>query len=146
MGIQQRVINSGLRGVVAAMAMSGTRALTSSLSLIDQTPPEAVLQQRAPRLMVKMPKQRQAAVTELAHWTFGAVAGASYAVLPRRVTRYRWAGALYGVAVLTGFEAGIAPVLGLSQAKHSRPMERLVFFADHLLFGVVLAPPRHEQA
>jgi len=46
--------------------------------------------------------------------------------------------------VLTGFEAGIAPALGLSQAQHMRPVERLVFLADHMLFGIVLAPPQHE--
>ena len=48
--------------------------------------------------------------------------------------------------VLTGFEAGIAPALGLSQARHMRPVERLVFLADpdHVLFGIVLAPPQHE--
>jgi len=25
-----------------------------------------------------------------------------------------------------------------------RPVERLVFLADHVLFGIVLAPPQHE--
>ncbi len=103
-GIQQRVINSGLRGAVAAMAMSGTRALTSSLGLIEQTPPEAVLHQSAPAMMAKVPRQRQAAVAELAHWAFGVVAGAGFGLLPLAVRRYRWAGAAYGVVVLTGFE------------------------------------------
>ncbi len=74
MGNAQRVINSGVRGVVAAMAMSGTRALTHSLGLVDQTPPEAVLHQQAPALMAKFPREKRLAVTELAHWTFGAVA------------------------------------------------------------------------
>ena len=87
---------------------------------------------------------KRPAVTELAHWTFGAVAGAGFALLPVRLRRPRWAGAVYGLVVLTGFEAGIAPALGLSQARHMRPVERLVFSADHVLFGIVLAPPQHE--
>jgi len=144
MGNAQRVINSGVRGVVAAMAMSGTRALTHSLGLVGQTPPEAVLHQQAPALMAKFPRAKRPAVTELAHWTFGAVAGAGFALLPVRLRRPRWAGAVYGLVVLTGFEAGIAPLLGLSQARHMRPAERLVFLADHVLFGIVLAPPQHE--
>jgi uncharacterized membrane protein YagU involved in acid resistance len=146
MGIAQRVINSGARGAVAAMAMTGTRSLTGSLGLMSETPPEAVLHQQVPGLMAKIPKSKQPAVVELAHWTFGVVAGAGYAMLPSGLRKYRWAGAVYGLVVLTGFEVGIAPLLGLSQSRHLRLVERLVFLADHALFGVVLAPPRHEQA
>jgi len=104
-----------------------------------------VLHQQVPGLMAKIPKSKQPAVVELAHWTFG-VAGAGYAMLPSGLRKFRWAGAVYGLVVLTGFEAGIAPLLGLSQSRHLRLVERLVFLADHALFGVVLAPPRHEQA
>ena len=146
MGRLQQVINSGLRGAVAAMAMTGTRSLTSSLGLVAETPPEAVLRQQAPGLMAKFPPDKRPAVTELAHWMFGVAAGAGFALLPARLRRYRWAGAAYGLVVLTGFEAGIAPVLGLSQAQQARPVERLVFLADHVLFGIVLAPPQHEHA
>ena len=148
MGSVQRVFNSGMRGVVAAMAMamSGTRSLTHSLGLVGQTPPEAVLHQQAPGLMAKFPQEKRPAVTELAHWAFGAVAGAGFALAPARLRNPRWAGAIYGLVVLTGFEAGIAPLLGLSQARQMRPVERLVFLADHVLFGIVLAPPQHEQS
>jgi len=111
MGNAQRVLNSGVRGVVAAMAMSGTRALTHSLGLVDQTPPEAVLHQQAPSLMAKFPREKRPAVTELAHWTFGAVAGAGFALLPVRLRRPRWAGAVYGLVVLTSFE-GHRPAAG----------------------------------
>lgn len=146
MGRGQRVINSGARGAVAAMAMTGMRSLTSSLGLVEETPPDAVLGQQAPVLMAKFAGESQPAVAELAHWTFGAVAGAGFALLPARLSNRRWAGAAYGVVVLTGFEAGIAPLLGLSQARHARPVERLAFLVDHVLFGLVLAPPQHEQA
>lgn len=145
MGNAQQVVNSGVRGVVAAMAMSGTRSLTSSLGLVGETPPEAVLHQKTPGLMAKVPTDKQPAVTEAAHWAFGAAAGAGFALLPARLRSRRWAGAVYGLVVLTGFEAGIAPLLGLSQAQHARPMERLVFLADHVLFGIVLAPPQHQK-
>lgn len=145
MSSAQRVVNSAVRGAVAAMAMSGMRSLTRSLGLVDETPPEAVLQQKAPGLMAKLPNDKQPAVTELAHWAFGAAGGAGFALVPARLRRYRWAGAVYGLVVLTGFEAGLAPLLGLSQAQHTRPVERLVFLVDHVLYGIVLAPPRHEQ-
>ncbi|MGZ4325724.1 MAG: hypothetical protein ACXVV5_27135 [Solirubrobacteraceae bacterium] len=50
-----------------------------------------------------------------------------------------WATAL---VVWLGFELGIAPVLGLSQTKRPRPVDRLALAADHLLYGLVLAGTR----
>jgi hypothetical protein len=45
-----------------------------------------------------------------------------------------------------GFEMGIAPALGLSQAKRARPVDRLALAADHLLYGLVLSQMRrHAQ-
>jgi hypothetical protein len=35
-----------------------------------------------------------------------------------------------------------APVLGLSQAKRARPVDRLALAGDHLLYGVVLTATR----
>jgi hypothetical protein len=141
----RRVINSAGRGVVAAMAMTGTRQLTTSLGLVDQTPPDAVMRQKAGGLIARVPADKQQAVTELAHWTMGAVAGAAYATMPKSVRRQDWSGIAWGLIVLSGFELIAAPALGLSQAKHPRPVERLAFIADHLLFGLVLDPPRHEH-
>lgn len=37
------------------------------------------------------------------------------------------------------FELSIAPVLGLEQATRIRAVERLMFAADHFLYGVILA-------
>lgn len=37
---------------------------------------------------------------------------------------------------------GIAPVLGLSQAKRVRLVDRLALAADHVLYGLVLSGPR----
>ena len=52
--------------------------------------------------------------------------------------------ALYGLAVWLGFEMGIAPTLGLSQAKRVRMVDRLALAADHLLYGLVLSEPRRH--
>ena len=56
--------------------------------------------------------------------------------------RHRWAGPLYGLVLWLGFELGIAPVLGLSQAQRVRVIDRLALAADHLLYGVVLSATR----
>jgi hypothetical protein len=53
---------------------------------------------------------------------------------------------VYGLVVWLGFELGIAPVLGLSQAKRVRLVDRLALAGDHLLYGVVLSEMRrHPQ-
>jgi hypothetical protein len=44
--------------------------------------------------------------------------------------------------VWLGFELGIAPVLGLSQATRVRAIDRVALAADHLLYGVVLTATR----
>jgi hypothetical protein len=43
---------------------------------------------------------------------------------------------------VAGIELGIAPALGLSQAKRVRPVDRLALAADHLLYGLVLTGTR----
>ena len=69
-----------------------------------------------------------------AHHAFGA--------LPRPMRRRPWAGPVYGLVVWLGFELGIAPALGLSQAKRVRPVDRLALAADHVLYGLVLSATR----
>ena len=136
------IAHSVLRGVIGAQAMSGMRTLTVYLGLADETPPKAILRQRARGVLRKVPRKRRPAFIELFHWSVGAFAGAIYGALPDAVRRRAWSGPVYGLAVWAGYEAGIAPMLGLSHAKKPRPVERLAFAADHLLYGLVLSEMR----
>ena len=146
--ITQRMAWGVVRGTIAAMAMTGMRQVTTGLGLVEQTPPDAILKQRAPGLLVRMPRlaffvaRRETAVIELAHWAYGAAGGAAFVMLPRSVLRSAWAGPGYGLLTTVLFELAIAPILGLEQAKKIRPAERLMFTADHLLYGVILAGGR----
>ncbi len=145
---RERIAAGLLRGTVAAMTMTAVRQVTTGLGLVDQTPPDAILKQRALGPLVRLPglahfvATRQVALVELAHWAYGAGGGAAFALLPRSVLRSRWAGPGYGVATWAAFEATIAPVLGLDQAAKIRAVERLMFAGDHVLYGVVLAGDR----
>ena len=67
-----------------------------------------------------------------------------FGALPRGLRRRAWAGPVYGLAVWLGFEMGIAPALGLSQAKRVRLVDRLALAADHLLYGLVLSEGRRR--
>jgi uncharacterized membrane protein YagU involved in acid resistance len=129
------------------MAMTGVRQVTTGLGLVEQTPPDAIIKQRAPGLLVRMPRlaflvaRRQAALVELAHWFYGAGGGAAFAMLLPESVRRRsvWAGIGYGLFTTLVFELGIVPILGLDKFKKIRPIEQLMFTADHLLYGLILA-------
>jgi uncharacterized membrane protein YagU involved in acid resistance len=137
------IAHASLRGAIAAAAMTGMRAFTVDVGLVDQTPPQAIAKQRKARgLLRHIPHGRRRAAIELAHWTYGAVGGAAYAVLPQEIRRQPWSGPAYGLLVWVGFELCLAPVLGLKQAKKQRPVERAALAADHLLYGLVLSEIR----
>ena len=141
------VLSGAAWGVVGSMAMTGMRVITTELGLVEQTPPEALSRQRARgvrALLRRAPRKQQWGLVEAAHWAFGAGGGAAFGTLPRAVRRRPWAGPAYGLVVWLGFELGIAPVLGLSQAKRARLVDRLAL-ADHLLYGLVLSATRPKE-
>ncbi len=140
----KEVLHAAARGAVAAMAMTGMRALTVNLGIVDQTPPQAILKQKARGLMAIVPRKKRRAATELFHWSYGSGGGAAFALLPDGVRRRPWAGPAYGLAIWLGFELGIAPALGLKQSKKLRLIDRAGLAADHLLYGLVLNEGRER--
>jgi hypothetical protein len=139
------VLSGAACGAVGAMAMTGMRVMTTELGLVEQTPPQALARQRARglrALLRRAPRKQRRALIEVAHWAFGAGGGAAFGALPRAARRRPWAGPVYGLVVWLGFELGIAPALGLRQAKRVRLVDRLALAADHLLYGVVLSTTR----
>jgi hypothetical protein len=139
--------HAAVRGAIAAMAMTGMRKVTKDLGIVGQTPPQAILRQRAANLLRRVPRGRRQTGIELAHWGYGAGGGVAFALLPDALRRRAWAGPAYGLVLWAGFEFGIAPALGLTQAKQVRLAERLAFAGDHLLYGLVLSEfrPRPQE-
>ena len=138
------IAHASLRGAVAAMAMTGMRAFTVHVGLVRETPPQAIIRQRARGLIRKVPRKRRRAAVEVMHWSYGAVGGAVFGSLPDSVRRRAWAGPLYGLLVWLGFELGIAPALGLRQSRQMRLTERAALAGDHLLYGFVLSETRRR--
>jgi len=138
------VAHATVRGAIAAMAMTGARAFTVDLGIVEQTPPQAIVKQRARGLIRRVPRRRRRAAVELAHWGYGAAGGAAFGLLPDALRRRAWAGPLYGFGVWVGFEVALAPALGLTQAKRLRAAERGALAADHLLYGFVLSEMRRR--
>ena len=139
------VLSGAACGAVGAMAMTGMRVMTTELGLVEETPPQALGRQRARgvrALLRRAPRTQRRGLVEVAHWAFGAGGGAAFGMLPRAVRRHPWVGPVYGLVVWLGFELGIAPALGLSQAKRVRLVDRLALAADHVLYGLVLSATR----
>jgi hypothetical protein len=132
------VARAGARGLVAAMAMTGARTVTAAVGPREQSPPEALVERHAP-VVNRLPERYREAVTELAHWAYGAAGGAAFGLLPARVRRHPAAGPAYGLAVWLGFEAGMAPVLGVRHVHEHGVAWRAVVALDHVLYGIVVA-------
>lgn len=129
------------------MSMTGVRAVTGGLGIVEQIPPQAIFRQRAHWLLKKLPRKKRDAAIEVAHWGYGAAGGAGYGLLPARVRHHPLAGPAYGLLIWVSFEIGIAPLLGLKQARRlGRGRERVALAADHALYGLVLAEirPAHK--
>jgi len=110
------------RGVIAAMAMSGMRKVTTELGLVERIPPE----------------RRELAI-ELAHWLYGGIGAAAFGSLPERLRRQTWSGPLYGVGVWLGYEIAVAPLFGLHRKRGPSAAERAALVVDHMLYGIVVA-------
>jgi hypothetical protein len=139
-----RIAHATLRGAIAAMAMTGMRELTVNLGIVKESPPQAIIRQRARGLIRRVPRKRRRAAIEVTHWAYGALGGAVFGALPQTWRRRAWAGPIYGLLTWAGFEAVIAPALGLNQAKKLRVAERAALAADHLLYGLVLSEMRQR--
>jgi hypothetical protein len=136
--------HAGMRGAIAAMAMTGVRAFTVSLGLVKESPPRAIMRKRARGLLRMLPRKRRRAAIEAVHWTYGAGGGLLFGALPDALRRRAWAGPLYGLALWLGFELALAPALGLRHAKRPRVAERAALAADHALYGLVLSETRRR--
>jgi hypothetical protein len=127
-----QMAHAAMRGAIASMAMTGMRVVTVSLGLVDQAPPQQIAGEQS--------GLRRAAV-EVAHWTFGAAAGAVFGALPQAWRDRAWTGPVYGLTIWTGFEA-TAPLLGLPHADNGGIVQRLAIAADHALYGFILDETR----
>jgi len=138
------MLHAAVRGVVAAMSMSGMRILAVRLGLLERTPPQMAVEEYAGGWLERIPKQRREAAVVLLHWAYGAGGGALFGALPARLRLQPWAGPVYGAVLWLGFEAVLAPLFGLDARRHRSRLERAALNADHLLYGAVLAELRRR--
>ena len=132
-------LRGAVRGLVASMAMSGLREVTTGLGWLERTPPDEIVKDEAPGLVRSLSEGHERVVVQLAHWGYGTVAGFAYGLLPTSVRRSRLAGPGYGAATWLAYELVVAPALGVQVAERRTVMSRLMLVGDHLLYGLVVA-------
>lgn len=146
---KRAVARAGIRGLVAAMAMTGTRTVTSNIGLINQSPPAEIIERHAPTAIRRLQPEYRAALTELAHWSYGISGGVLFSVLPRRLRTAPWTGPVYGLLIWAVFEAALAPALGIQARRYRGVTSRIMVAADHALYGIIvagqLAPEPHQK-
>jgi hypothetical protein len=127
------------------MAMTGMRTFTADLGLLRETPPQSIAKQRRPSgVLSHVPQSRRRAFVEMVHWGVGVTGGAIFGALPDPLRRAPWFGPVYGLGILLSYDFGIAPLLGLKQAKRPKPAEQAALIVDHLLYGFVLSEFRER--
>lgn len=121
------------------MVMTALRTVAGNLDLLDKTPPQAMVERHAPRRIQQLDEDKRAAVTELAHWTYGAASGGLFEMLPANVRRSALVGPAYGLGIWLVFELAIAPSLGVRHTPQRQVAGRSVVAFDHAMYGVVVA-------
>jgi hypothetical protein len=137
--LRTATLRAAARGLVAAMAMTGSRTVSAGLAPEEQTPPEAIVSRHAPKPFERLPRKRRAAVTELAHWAYGTGGGVVFGLLPARVRRVPGAGVAYGLLIWLAFELAIGPALGAARTRRRPVLWRTLIAGDHILYGLVVA-------
>lgn len=132
------IVRSAAAGIVGAMTMTAMRVVSTKLGIVKQVPPESLLKQGTPALLRRVPKKHRRVAIELAHWSYGAMGGAVFRLLPQGVRQHLWAGPAYGVGLWTILEAVLEPALGVRRPWGERGAESAALIADHVLYGLVV--------
>lgn len=133
-----RIVHGAIAGFCATMAMTiAMRSLERRLAPQNRypLPPREITQD-----MLHPDDQRAATLTLLAHFGFGAAAGALYGLLPRNVS-----GLLYGPLVWTASYLGWVPSARILKPATCHPLERnILMIAVHLVWGACTAVGTRE--
>ena len=140
---ERRIVHAKLRGVIGAMAMTGMRVFDR-----PRSGSSARTRRRGDRAAAvkgcssRAARRRRAASSSCTGPTARSAARSS-GCCPTSVRRQRLVRARStGCVVWLGFDAVVAPALGLTERDWPTGRERAVFVADHLLYGFVLAEMR----
>jgi uncharacterized membrane protein YagU involved in acid resistance len=136
-----KVLLGVLAGVAATMAMTATMRRLHTVLPDDERyplPPREIVDRSVPAVDEKNARLK----TLLAHFGFGGLAGALFALMPT----FRGAGASYGIGVWTLSYLGWIPAARILAPAHRHPLRRnLLMMAAHVIWGLTLAKSLKEM-
>lgn len=136
------LVRGALAGGAATVAMSVPMVIARRIGLIDRQPPEHVTHRVLHKIGTPVGGTELDMAAVVAHEAFGAVAGAGYVLLRRRVSRRipdEALGVGYGVAIWLVSYRGLLPRLRLiaTGRQAAQPRDALMLVA-HVVYGWVL--------
>jgi hypothetical protein len=135
-----KVLLGVLAGVAATMAMTATMRRLHTVLPDDERyplPPREIVDRSVPAVDEKNARLK----TLLAHFGFGGLAGALFAIMP-----FRGGGVFYGIGVWTLSYLGWIPAARILAPAHRHPLRRnLLMMAAHVIWGLTLAKSLKEM-
>ena len=142
-------MNKILAGAVAGLG--ATVPMTVAMEIMHAALPDEEQYPLPPRIIAmkaaeavdlrkEMGEEERTAATLVSHFAYGAVTGALYAPLKRKIPLPpALSGACYGLAVWAGSYLGLLPALGVLQPATRHPVRRTaLMIAAHLVWGAAL--------
>lgn len=137
----RQILYGALAGLAATMAMTATTEQLQRLLPSRQKyplPPREITQRAFSAADIHATDTTIATTAMVAHFTYGAMAGALYPMIARK--RSPFAGAGYGVAVWLVSYLGWLPAVRLLAPATRHPLKRnLMMLAAHAVWGASLA-------
>ncbi|MFC4058566.1 DUF6789 family protein [Planomonospora corallina] len=125
-------------GVLATAVMSAVMVAGERAGLMGDQPPKRIVRAMLPGGRYR-PKPGEGVLGAVAHFGFGAAAGALYGVLARGRRVAPPIGVAYALGIWVGSYAGWVPRLGiLPSIPHDRPGRPAVMAAAHVVYGAAL--------
>ena len=139
----EQIAEGAIAGLVATAAMSGAMVLAQRVGLMGKLPPKKLTQRMLGAFGVNLDRTSTDVLATVAHFAFGATAGAMFSLgwRPRHAHRFAapLVGSTFGTLIWLGSYAGWIPALGLMPAPHhDRPGRPTSMVLAHIVFGGVL--------
>ncbi len=142
---EHALLKGALAGFVATLPMTIFMLATQRFLPKRQQyelPPEMITKDLAHRAHIRhhLNKQLILGATTASHFGYGAVMGAAFGPLQKRVPLPTIAqGILYGLLVWVASYLGLLPLLGISASSQKEPVRRnLMMIAAHIVWGASL--------
>ncbi|MFE3448804.1 hypothetical protein ACFXJ8_07685 [Nonomuraea sp. NPDC059194] len=142
----RQLVRGAFAGVTATTAMSAVMLAGDKAGLMGDQPPKHVVRGLLPGHPGRA-KTGEKPLAVLAHYAFGAGAGALLGLVTRGRGTAWPVGAAYGLAIwLAGYEGWVPTLTAMPPAHRDQPGRPLVMALGHVVFGSVLAHSLRRRA